>query len=882
MNKKKDKLQKNLLTAGIGLATVVAVGVATDTQAKASEKDTTTPSTTVKAEKPTVDLKKQVENQEKVVETTETEVKDLKNNVISSTKEVANIEEKAKEATPENIAKVEKAVEDKKADLKANEEKATVLASSENSKQKEVALAETEVKVAEINLNKAKEETTKAKIDLQKAKEVLAGTNQEKVVKALEEAKKQVEIDKADLEAKAKALEEAKKQDKVRQDRINTLTTTKEQATKDYNKASSDLEAKTKELEVAKTKLALATKELEVAKNNAEGINRIVLSEEYVKALKDSFDNNLSREEQDKAYDKLGKLSSQDLKKNSYKNNKNDDTKTKYDIENLPENIRTELSLFAADLINQIREQFKLPKVKVTSSAVEFAKIVGNGYMADNWNSLVGHDARAVNEGARKFGLPTSSDEEVAKHQQYYENYYGYGLATKNVTLAQLKREVYNGIIEFMIGGGEWFHAQSIAGINYGTPDEEYFGLDFSISNGWTNIHYIKVPADYVKQATKTNFNTTEIDNPNNSTTLLAKLTTAEKSVSNINVEVDTKTKEQVALQTAYNNTKKSLTDVTSELEFLENTKTFTEEATTSYAKASNKLANDTNVLNKAQKDFDSLNADVRIKQKAVEIATTTLAEKESTQVTKQKEFNEKQVVLDTLVKQLGDIQKQISENNKVISELKQDIKTKEVELAVLQNAPKLLKVEQEKLTELKSSLANKEKQLAEAIDLYSKLLKQQIGNLEFDQKAPENVLPEAVIKETTREDVEKYNVKEELDSTLEAGKRVVKVKGVNGKKKVKVATLTVNGEVVNSIEEVLSEEKAIDEVVLVGTKEEAKPTEPTEPTAPAKPTNLEDKKAKKENVQKLPNTGETTSDVAGFGLLLSVLTLGLYRKKQN
>ena len=76
-----------------------------------------------------------------------------------------------------------------------------------------------------------------------------------------------------------------------------------------------------------------------------------------------------------------------------------------------------------------------------------------------------------------------------------------------------------------------------------------------------------------------------------------------------------------------------------------------------------------------------------------------------------------------------------------------------------------------------------------------------------------------------------------------------------------------------------LSEEKAIDEVVLVGTKEESKLTEPT---TPAKQTNSEDKKTKKENVQKLPNTGETTSDVAGFGLLLSVLTLGLYRKKQR
>lgn len=879
MNKKKDKLQKNLLTAGIGLATVVAVGVATDTQAKASEKDTTTPSTTVKAEKPTVDLKKQVENQEKVVETTEAEVKDLKNNVISSTKKVAILEEKTKEATPENIAKVEKAVEDKKADLKANEEKATGLASSESNKQKEVALAETEVKVAEINLNKAKEETTKAKIELQKAKEVLAGTNQEKVIKALEEAKKQVELDKADLEAKAKALEEAKKQDKVRQDRINTLTTTKEQATKDYNKASSDLEAKTKELEVAKTKLALATKELEVAKNNAEGINRIVLSEEYVKALKNNFDYNLDETDWKKAKETLKRVNAELLKQNKYVKNKNDDNTTSYDIENLPENVRTKLSLFAADLINQIREQFKLPKVKVTPSAVEFAKKVGDGYTTDNWNSSKGHDAKAINNVAREYGLQTTSLKEEAEGGQYYENYFGYSLNGKNVTYPELKEEVYKGIVEFMLNGYEWLHAQSIAGINWGQPDEEYFGLDFSISNGWTNIHYIKVPANYVKQATKTNFNTTEINNPNDSTTLLTKLTTAEKSISNINVEVDTKSKEQVALQTAYNNTKKSLTDATSELEFLENTKTFTEEATTSYAKASNKLANDTNALNKAQKDFDSLNADVKIKQRAVDIATTTLAEKERAQVTKQKEFNEKQVVLDTLVKQLGDIQKQISENNKVISELKQDIKTKENELVVLQNAPKLLKAEQEKLVELKSSLANKERQLAEAIDLYSKLLKQQIGNLEFDQKAPENVLPEAVIKETTREDVVKYNVKEELDSTLEAGKRVVKVKGVNGKKKVKVATLTVNGEVVNSLEEVLSEEKAIDEVVLVGTKEE---TKPTEPTTPAKPTNSEDKKIKKENVQKLPNTGETTSDVAGFGLLLSVLTLGLYRRKQR
>ena len=158
--------------------------------------------------------------------------------------------------------------------------------------------------------------------------------------------------------------------------------------------------------------------------------------------------------------------------------------------------------------------------------------------------------------------------------------------------------------------------------------------------------------------------------------------------------------------------------------------------------------------------------------------------------------------------------------------------------------------------------------------------MKQQIGNLEFDQKAPENVLPEAVITEFISGSIVKYNVREEFDSTLEKGKRVVKVKGKDGKRVVKLDVLTVNNQEVSRLEkEVLSEEKAVDEIVLVGTKEESKPTEPT---TPAKQTNSEDKNTKKENVQKLPNTGETTSDVAGFGLLLSVLTLGLYRRKQR
>jgi len=286
MNRKKDKFQKNLLTAGLGLATVVAVGVATDTQAKANDTDTTNTTTTVRTDTTSKELKEKVEAQEKVVVNKKAEVEELKNNVGSATKEVENLEEKAKEATPEKISKVEKVIEDKTVDLKINEEKAKSLASAESNKQKEVALSTTDVKVAEINLNKAKEETEKAKTDLQSAKEVLAGTNAEKVAKALEEAKAENTNAKADVEAKKTALEKAKTDDTTRQNEINKLTTQKQQAETTLTNAQTDLATKISNYNTVNSELDTAKAKLIKAQNDVDGINRIHLTPEYVKALK--------------------------------------------------------------------------------------------------------------------------------------------------------------------------------------------------------------------------------------------------------------------------------------------------------------------------------------------------------------------------------------------------------------------------------------------------------------------------------------------------------------------------------------------------------------------------------------------------------------------
>ena len=877
MNRKKDKLQKNLLTAGLGLATVVAVGVATDTQAKANDTDTTNTTTTVRTDTTSKELKEKVEAQEKVVVKKKAEVEELKNNVGNATKEVANLEEKEKEATPEKISKVEKVIENKTVDLKINEEKAKSLASAESNKQKEVALSTTDVKVAEINLNKAKEETEKAKTDLQSAKEVLAGTNAEKVAKALEEAKRENTNAKEDVEAKKTALEKAKTDDTTRQNEINKLTTQKQQAETTLTNAQTDLATKTSNYNTVNSELDTAKAKLIKAQNDVDSINRIHLTPEYVKALKkymnivDKEDGTLdfgdyTDEDMKSAENELKKMNDSVLALNTYKANKNDDNTKLLDTNNLDLETRTKLSLFASDLINQIREQMGTPKVTVTPSSLDFADKVAKEYVKDNFDFARqnGHNVAGISRVASEYGMPEG---------QYYENLAGTTSISNQLTYTQLKQNVYKAIIDFMFNGDEWLHAQSIAGLNLGRIKGKvgYFGVGISRVGNVNAVHVIKVEQSFLDEATKNNFNTTEIPNTVTVEKLLTALETAKSNYENKVDETKEALKEKQQAEQLVRTTKNSLNTINTNLTNVQNTPVKTPTAQSNFDNAQRRLTTSQANLQQAQQNYDNLNADLKTKQQAVEKATTTLSEKEKAQVIKQKEFNEKQVILNTFVKQLGDIQKQILETNKVTENLKQEIENNETELTTLKNLPQLLKNAQVKLSNFKADLTNKQTQLEEDIKLYTKLLRQQVGATIFDQKAPENRLPEAIITEVTREYIVKYKVVEEFDSTLEKGKRVVKVKGKDGKRVVKLDVLTVNGQEVNSLEkEVLSEEEAVDEIVLVGTKESKVPTQPSF------------KGTKEDNEKKLPNTGETTSNTLGFGVVLSALSLGLYRRKQR
>ena len=107
--------------------------------------------------------------------------------------------------------------------------------------------------------------------------------------------------------------------------------------------------------------------------------------------------------------------------------------------------------------------------------------------------------------------MPTSTkeDEEKKYGAQYYENGAGTTQGLYDVTKAQLKRTIYNAILDFMYNGYEYYHAQSIAGVNWGKPnDVDYFGLSIFLLKDGTQMSFITVSDKQISKSTKNNFST--------------------------------------------------------------------------------------------------------------------------------------------------------------------------------------------------------------------------------------------------------------------------------------------------------------------------------------------------------------------------------------
>ena len=251
------------------------------------------------------------------------------------------------------------------------------------------------------------------------------------------------------------------------------------------------------------------------------------------------------------------------------------------------------------------------------------------------------------------------------------------------------------------------------------------------------------------------------------------------------------------------------------------------------------------NQLPAAEKALTEATNKLSAAEKALQEAETNLNNLRQGLTNKADELNKAKAALETARQEavkattaLTEAKAKLAKAEKDVKDAEANVKTKEAEKAkaeelvtTLENAKQIYEkakaekvASDAKVAELHKFVADKQTELVKLEEEYKDLLKRRISNLVHEN--PEK--PELTFTEEVKEEEIKFNVVEELDPSLKEGERVVKTPGVVGRKKIKTTIFKANGNEVSRVvdsEEVFT--KAIDEVVLVGTKKEVSPILP-------------------------------------------------------
>ena len=946
MKKQTFSLRKSKLgtvSALVGLSIVGAVAYA-DGSALAAD---TTPTSTNATESKTTVTKEQLQDAEKKVLDTKAaiEEKEKKRPELALIAKKANSEEKyaaekLSEATPAAIQKAKddaaKAAEDVKAaedDLKAKKTNQETLTKDVATKQAAADKANTSVDTAAKKVQDLENGTPsltaaeKAKADAEKAK---------------------TDAEKADADAAKKVTT------------LNNELTTKKQALAEKEKALKDLGDAPQGYDFSDVKFNLGADFAAALNERAK-----LMGENDPNNTGDGRANELSTRNQAEVNanaEKLKQLAKTNMAKNTYTNTT--DTR-EVDIWNLTADQKREINLFGLHIVNQIREQLGNPKVKTTVGMEKFAneaatnrnnaKFQGTTNPNDPTENskykkvlkgssfnYANYDYDGINAAARANGLSYKTDNnqnqadimQVTKNprdgkfieEKSYPSLQEAANPKFTMTMGQLKEYIFEAYKQKMFTNDEdfrgsnyhrkWENALSIGGSiafrkdgegnKLGRKASEYnatsvtatvsvnpkqFGTEY-YSNLEIFVHNFQTAGENTAPGQDTNsivldpakFNATEIKNdPTAAKEYSAKKQATEKAVKDAQTEVTTVQNNLDAAKQYKNQlpvAEKTLQDATSKLTAAEKT------------------------LQDAETNLDNLRKGISNKSDEINNAKTALE-------TAKQEAEKAKIALaeakDKLAKADEDVKKAAPS---VIFKLAAKNEAEEL-VRSLENAKEnyaKAKADKEtadaKLKELETCLADKHTELAKLEEEYKNLLKQYIGNL----TQPGN--PELTFTEEVKEEEIKFNVVEELDSSLKEGERVVKTKGVTGRKSVKTITFKSGNTVVDTAREETILTPAVDEVVAVGPKvpEQTQPGNPGTLEVPGKqetpgaseqpkpkpgnpgsqktPSTTEQPKAPVQSqvnakLKALPNTGQSENGVASVAAL-AALAIAALRKAKN
>ncbi|MCW1026532.1 SEC10/PgrA surface exclusion domain-containing protein, partial [Streptococcus anginosus] len=424
-----------------------------------------------------------VEAQSKSTNQAQKDVRTAENTVKTETTNVAQAEKVAQEATPENVAKAETSVKETTNQVSQAENAVSASQTAQQTAQSEVTKQTETVAKAQETVTQKQADVAQAEKKVAEKQAILDGTGTKEILAKAEQTQAKVNADK-EVVAKAQTdLAKAKQDDQKRTSDLAEAEKVVTQSQKAVTTSKADVDQKVAMANKTAEALEKATADLTKANQDVEAINQIKLTQEYIAALRDYAQKiaTVSPAEEKAMTDKLVALGKVLAKQNRFKANKND-SEEKLDLNNLSEATREELSLFAADLLNQIHAAFGTSKVEVTK---DVTKIINDHVSTSKTNGVKGHDIEHLNKLLAQYNITSSeTDENIGLNG-------GSGIysAKQFVTKTELKRLIYNAIVNMMFNASEdyeinenneFLHASSMAGLFAPEAKTSYLGVGTS------------------------------------------------------------------------------------------------------------------------------------------------------------------------------------------------------------------------------------------------------------------------------------------------------------------------------------------------------------------------------------------------------------------
>ena len=653
-----------------------------------------------------------VKEAEKSVDTAKANA-ELAKEAVKTAEEGTQASSATKEAAREAVANQTEAVKEAEKVAQASQ---TELDKSQNQANSQAQKTQ-EAKEA---LKKADEKVSQAQADLERTQKSQEGSSAE-VSANLEQAKADVANSQAAVNEAQEEVNKAEQSDSQRQEKINQAASNKAQADSDAEKAKQALDKASSQETEAQAKLSQAQANLDTENDSlkpsvSNNKNRLYMTPEYIAALKQLADPNTPQSQISQIEATLTAVNDKAKSYNNYIADPNDSTKM-YDTNNIPYEVRRELSQFASELINQLRAQMGTGETLLTPSSLEFADKVSQAYRNDNWNwdlmNRYHHDTWGINRVAREYGLVTTTSEQEQQGLQYYENAYIWRANTAQMSVADMKRDIYFSLVEFMYNGYEWVHAKSISGLNTGSQ-KNYLGVDFSMESDITVAHFTMVSEDQVKYATKNNFDATPLTASGNSTSSDPQaLAQAQAAYDQAKSAHDQAQAEKTAAQTAYDQAMTAVQAAQKQLDEAKQAPLELATAQAALASAKQELEKNQEKLSKAQEALNLANSDQADKAAALSKAQVTLSAAQAAQAVARDRLAQEEKALAQANQALEEAKTKRDAAQAAVAQAQTALDQAQKNLANLQDAQTNLEQAQANLVAAEKDLTDKTSDLA-------------------------------------------------------------------------------------------------------------------------------------------------------------------------